>query len=88
MANENSSAKMLLNAIQMYDFYLYELQLYLDTHPVCQNGLAAFRKYKELRDKAVSAYNQQYGPITAVQSDCDNQFSWAAGPWPWERGVN
>ncbi|MGN0666379.1 MAG: spore coat protein CotJB [Huintestinicola sp.] len=88
MNNMDLTPQMLLNAIQMYDFYLYELQLYLDTHPTCRNGLNAFKRYKELRAQAVSAYNQRYGPITALESDCDNQFSWAAGPWPWERGAN
>ena len=42
--------RQLMYAIQMYDFYLYELQLYLDTHPTCRNGLFAFRRYKELRE--------------------------------------
>lgn len=48
--------RQLMYAIQMYDFYLYELQLYLDTHPTCRNGLFAFRRYKELRER-------QYGHI-------------------------
>ncbi|MFR7724129.1 MAG: spore coat protein CotJB, partial [Clostridia bacterium] len=48
--------RQLMYAIQMYDFYLYELQLYLDTHPTCRNGLFAFRRYKELREKAVRSY--------------------------------
>ena len=35
----------LLRAIQMYDFYLYELNLYLDTHPNDNQALALFKKY-------------------------------------------
>lgn len=79
----------LLNAIRMYDFYLDELKLYLDTHPRCKNALQKFRKYAELRNKAYDAYASQYGPVTAVQSvmnsDC---FSWAEDPFPWERSAN
>lgn len=74
--------------IQMYDFYLYELNLYLDSHPTCQRGLQTFRKYKRLRDEAVKSYNMYYGPVTAVQSDCDIVFEWVKGPWPWEKEGN
>ena len=41
--NDNS----LLRAIQMYDFYLYDLNLYLDTHPNDKNALAKFNEIKE-----------------------------------------
>lgn len=80
--------RQLMYAIQMYDFYLYELQLYLDTHPTCRNGLFAFRRYKELREKAVRSYNELFGPLTPLQSGCENVFEWAKGPWPWEKEAN
>lgn len=75
----------LMTAIQMYDFYLYELQLYLDTHPTCRKALAAFRKYSALRDEAYALYAQKYGPVTVSQSQSETCFKWAEGPWPWER---
>ncbi len=78
----------LMRAIQMYDFYLYELTLYLDTHPTCQNGLSAFRKYKALRKQAADAYIAAYGPLTPIDSDCDNVFEWVKGPAPWEKEAN
>lgn len=75
----------LLTAVQMYDFYLYELQLYLDTHPTCTKGLAAFRKYSELRKEAYRLYCEKCGPLIVSQSQSDTCFKWAEGPWPWER---
>lgn len=83
-----SNRQSLLNAIQMYAFYLYELQLYLDSHPTCTNALNAFRKYKQLHCSAVAAYNRSFGPITAADSDCTEVFEWAKGPWPWEKEAN
>lgn len=83
-----TNRQQLMSLIQMYDFYLYELQLYLDSHSTCSQGLNAFRKYKGLRERAVKAYVSNYGPITAVQSDCDSVFEWAKGPWPWEKEAN
>lgn len=75
-------------AIQMYDFYLYELNLYLDTHPADKNALSLFKKYTELRNAAYEAYINKYGPITADQSSTNERFNWVDDPWPWERSAN
>lgn len=82
------SADNLMKAIQMYDFYLYDLNLFLDTHPNDRNALARFNEIKECRKKAYEAYTENYGPITAVQNNSDEHFYWTDDPWPWERGAN
>lgn len=78
----------LMCAIQMYDFYLYELNLYLDTHPNDQEALALFKKTNEKRETAYKAYVSKYGPITADQFTEGSHFKWVDGPWPWERSAN
>lgn len=78
----------LMRAIQMYDFYLYELNLYLDTHPYDRQALDLFKKYNELRESAYEAYTSKYGPITADGSSTDKRFNWVDDPWPWERSAN
>ena len=78
----------LMRAIQMYDFYLYELNLYLDTHPTDRKALDLFKKYTELKAEAYNAYANKYGPITADQSSTNERFNWVDDPWPWERSVN
>lgn len=82
------SASNLLKVIQMYDFYLYDLNLFLDTHPNDRNALAKFNEIKERKKKAVEAYNENYGPLTARQNDSDKHFYWTDDPWPWERSAN
>lgn len=77
----------LLRAIQMYDFYLYELNLYLDTHPKDNQALELFKKYTELKKSAYETYIEKYGPITADQSSGES-FNWVNDPWPWERSAN
>lgn len=77
----------LLRAIQMYDFYLYELNLYLDTHPNDRQALALFKKYTALKRSAYETYIEKYGPITATQSSGET-FNWVNDPWPWERSAN
>lgn len=78
----------LLRAIQMYDFYMYELQLYLDSHPFCMRALSEYKRYKALREKAMNEFTSRFGPITPYQSDCDEVFTWAKAPWPWEEEGN
>jgi len=81
------SKKDLLDKISKYDFALNELNLYLDTHPHCQKGLAHFNYYKKLRAAAEREYTEQYGPLGNVvtKADSTESFSWATTPWPWER---
>lgn len=75
----------LMKKIKEYDFALKELNLYLDTHPNCRRALTLFKKYKDLRKKAVDEYISQFGPITPEQSSDDQHWSWIDDPWPWER---
>ena len=78
----------LMRAIQMYDFYLYELNLYLDTHPNDANALSLFKKYNEMRASAYESYTAKYGPITADSFTDGDCFTWPNDPWPWERSAN
>lgn len=79
---------MLMNAIKKYDFALYELNLYLDTHPRCQSALAHFGKYRDLRNKAIDEYTRKYGPLTADKTNIEEGWKWAEGPWPWQKEGN
>lgn len=78
------SCKALMNKLQQYDFVLKELQLYLDTHPNCSNGLAAFEKYVKLRNDAAAEYNARFSPITADSSSDFHRWQWVDEPFPWE----
>ena len=76
----------LMKKIQMYDFCLTDIGLYLDSHPFCKDGLAYFKKYNELRKAAVEEYTRMYGPITPSDVNPTSHWTWAEGPWPWEKG--
>lgn len=78
----------LLCAIQKYSFALYDLQLYLDTHPNCTEAIQTFKKYKAMKLAAEEQFVRLYGPITACQSDMDNEWNWVQNPWPWEKEGN
>lgn len=78
----------LMQNVQKYDFALYDLMLYLDTHPNCREAMALYHKYREKRREAVQEYVKCYGPIKALQSDTGKRWNWGDGPYPWEREAN
>lgn len=84
MAEKNS----LLKRIQMYDFIVNEMILYLDTHPNDQRGLAYFKKYNDLNNKAHAEYAMAYGPLMPSQANSTERWTWVDAPWPWEREAN
>ncbi|WP_295219518.1 spore coat protein CotJB [Ruminococcus sp.] len=78
----------LLSMIRKYDFVLYELQLYLDTHPHSPEALRMWKNYQSMRQKAVSSYVRQFGPIQPMQAEGNDSWDWVKGPWPWEKEAN
>ena len=79
---------MLMRKIQMIDFMLLDLSLYLDTHPKCSHGIAYYNKYKEIRKELDKAYNEKYGSFSITEQMPQDKWSWVDGPWPWEKEAN
>ena len=76
----------LLREIQIATFEAVEVNLYLDTHPYDNDALEALTKYENKRNKLISEYETNYGPILAygsVGSDC-KAYKWALEAFPWE----
>ena len=88
MQNNRTAAENLLLAIQMYDFYMADLNLYLDTHPSDKATIEKYSMINEKRLAAVKTYSEKYGPYTADYSVNSQYFHWTDGPWPWERSEN
>lgn len=78
----------LIRIIQKYDFALYDLMLYLDTHTQCKEAIALYQKYKAQREKAVREYNARFGSLQADQQQNPDQWEWGKGPYPWEKEAN
>ncbi|MCD8219293.1 MAG: spore coat protein CotJB [Ruminococcus sp.] len=78
----------LLAMIRKYDFMLYDLQLYLDTHSNCAEALRLWKSVQNMRQKALSAYVRQFGPIQPSQADGSAPWIWNQGPWPWKKEAN
>lgn len=71
--------------IQMLEFSLTDLNLYLDLNPTDVYAYQVFKDYaKECKNKK-EAYTRTYGPLTIA--DITDDYEWSKGVWPWEEGA-
>ena len=63
------------DCMQEAAFVLWELRLYLNTHPCDKEAMALFR---QMREKAEGTYAEVFLPEDCVR------WAWTDDPWPWE----
>jgi len=97
MADQNK----LLKQITEISFTVNDLTLYLDTHPLDENALTAFKQAMDQRKQLLKTYAENFDPLTmdCVCPDTNNKteshtkyagqkhFTWSDGPLPWEGGT-
>ena len=74
----------LLRKIQEVGFVLYDVNLFLDTHPDNKMALDFYKKYQIIYTELEAEYVMNYGPLTARDTDTDKGWMWVKTPWPWE----
>ena len=71
----------MLKKLSAAQFTLWEMHLYLDTHPwdlqMVEAHNRASSKAKALREE----FEDRFCPLTAAKAQ---GFEWLKGPWPWE----
>lgn len=79
MINTNSC----LHSLMALRFAMWELHLYLDTHPDDEDKLRLLNSYKEKYAAALPEYESKHGPLSpATGSGC----TWIDTPFPWVKG--
>lgn len=73
-----------LKKVQEYGFALYDVSLFLDTHPTDKNALDFFHKMKKAQKEAVDNYVSRYGPLNMYAVDNERKWTWVDDPWPWD----
>lgn len=75
----------LLTYIDVYDFAMLDLSLYLDIYPNDSNMIAIYNNIKNEKDNVVRKYEESYGPLT-LDGGClgGTPWNWTVYPWPWE----
>lgn len=68
------------------DFAIYELVLFLDSHPTNRKAMRLLEEYRKKRQEIVTAYEENYGPFIMTPQDVPTSdcWKWLEGPWPWE----
>lgn len=71
--------------INAYKFALYDLGLYLDSHPCDQQAMQLRQQYKTMLAQLIDEYEQHYGNYVCTQSDVSDSWKeWVNDPWPWD----
>lgn len=80
----------LLEQIMAYDFALYDLQLFLNTHPSDANALRDYKMALEQSENIRRQYQNRFGPLTARYLPNTTCWQWINDPWPWNNkgGIN
>lgn len=77
----------LLKEINILDFAVVEINLFLDTHPCDQEAMRYFCYYNRLKKEKYEEYANNFGPLTLQQAKGQTrEFLWTMQPWPWEGG--
>ncbi len=76
----DNRAKM-LRRLSAAQFAVWELHMYLNTHPNDKKALEMYKKHLEHFKELKSEFEECFGPIT-IRSGTGAE--WLQDPWPWE----
>ena len=80
----NERQRLLLD-VQKYGFAMWDLNLYLNTHPTDRNTMMLFDQYRNSYKRALEEYQNKYGSLSVSDTSADGGYwAWNKCPWPWE----
>lgn len=82
----NDAARM-RRRISAIGFALWELHLYLDSHPNCVDATSKMTEYRAQYKKLRGEYEEKYGPLNETSRET-SRWAWISDPWPWEVEAN
>ncbi len=71
----------LMRQLSSVQFALWELHLYLDTHPSDLEAVSLHEQYEKKLMKLCEEYESAYGPLTPSKGE---GVGWLSDPWPWD----
>ncbi len=78
-----------LKELQEVAFRMYDIALFLDTHPSDDCALAEYKSALNKYNSMAANFEKLYGPLKMSSiEDCDTEWKWIKGPWPWEPSKN
>ncbi|KYO64787.1 spore coat protein CotJB [Thermovenabulum gondwanense] len=83
MSHHNKDMVDKLKNIMAVDFAVWELSLFLDTHPDERRAIEDHNKYVRLSYQLKNEYESTYGPMR-LDSISPYPYKYINSPWPWE----
>ena len=77
-----------MTELQVLNFAIQDLALYLDTHRDDREALETYRTYQQMYQKCREQYQAKYGPMNHMSPDHCDDYRWLDDPWPWEYSKN
>lgn len=72
----------LMKSLMAVRFYLWDLHLYLDTHPCDKTAMELHERYMLKEKELKEEYECKFGPLTHSAATGEE---WIKAPWPWQR---
>jgi spore coat protein JB len=76
---------LMLLDIQKLQFAIYDLALFLDTHPNDPVALYRHNMFTEQLMQLRNAYEARYGILSIMGNESGDTWRYINSPWPWER---
>lgn len=64
-------------------FSMWELHLFLDSHPNNCEAAKKMEEYRKKYDELTAEFESVFGPLNETSAHT-SRWAWIAGPWPWE----
>lgn len=77
-----------MTELQVLNFAIQDLALYLDTHRDDREALDIYREYQKIYQKCREQYLTSHGPMNHLTADHCDEYRWLDDPWPWEYSKN
>lgn len=72
----------LLKKLSSVAFAMFEIRLFLDTHPDSTEAKGRLDSMEETYMQLRTQFEEMYGPL--MSRDAETPVQWIKGPWPWE----
>ena len=76
-----SKREKMLRSLSAAQFALWELHVYLDTHPTDLEAVALHEKYEKKYRSLKQDYESAFGPLSPTTGE---GVGWLQDPWPWD----
>ncbi len=87
MVNNKEKPVTPLTELQVLNFAIQDLALYLDTHRDDKEALELYRSYQRVYADGKKKYERECGPLNHMNPG-EGEYRWLNDPWPWEYAVN